>query len=334
MVNGEDLADLAREAEIPLSTFGRRLREHGQARPERRPVRATGRFEDHWKLLAKLIGRDPKRPLPKPVKRKQAKDRRKVAVVCDMHGYPLPALVAEVLHREPDIIAFDGDVFDAFAFSHWEKDHHSPIADEIARVRAVLEQCQVHGIEVKMNSGNHDDRAKKYFARRVDAEFMPLVQYNLLELAALNLPLVEVVTNTYSFTTATGAIHRGAFTNNWLIHLGDALIGHAETARKGEIRSVDAFAEWVEQWREPLGWGPVRLLIQAHVHRAGISYPSGGNKVRVEGGFAGDLRGLQYVMDYGSTAYPPPVVGFSTFTQNLVAGSWVTDLATVRFNLC
>jgi hypothetical protein len=150
----------------------------------------------------------------------------------------------------------------------------------------------------------------------------------------MNLPLVEVVKNTYTFTTATGAIHRDVFTNNWLIHLGDALIGHAETARKGEIRSVDAFAEWVEQWREPLGWGPVRLLIQAHVHRAGISYRSGGNKVRVEGGFSGDLRGLQYVMDYGSTAYPPPVVGYSTFTQNLVAGSWVTDLATVRFNLC
>jgi hypothetical protein len=77
----------------------------------------------------------------------------------------------------------------------------------------------------------------------------------------------------------------------------------------------------------------VRLLLQAHVHRAGLSYPAGGTQVRVEGGFAGDLRGLQYTHDYGRTCYSPPVLGFTSFEQNLVNGRWTTDLTTVKFHL-
>lgn len=334
MKQGADIAALTEEAAVKSSpeSFARRLREWGQFRVNARLVVANGDFESHWKLLCKLIGRDAKRPLPKPIKPKTDPSRRKVVVICDTHGFPLNELVVRAIDERPNLVVLDGDVFDCFAFSHWEKDHASPISDELARIRAMLEAFSTNGIVVQLDSGNHDDRAKKYFARRIEPQFMPLVQYNMLELAAMNLPLVSVVKNTYNFTTATGKTYQGAFTNNWITHLGDALIGHAETARKGEIRSVDGFAEWINNWRVPLGWGEIRLIVQAHVHRAGISYPMGGRQVRVEGGFAGDLStgALQYTHDYGATMYPPPVVGYTVFEQKL-AGDWVTDLPSVHF---
>jgi hypothetical protein len=336
MVDGADKVLLADEAGIKFETFSRRLREYGEGRGINRPVTPTGKFDYHWKLLCKFIGRDPDQSVPKASNRKRSLTHQKVAVICDLHGYPLVPLVERLVAEQPDIVALDGDIFDAFAFSHWEKDHDSPISDEMARVRAMLELMTSHNIQVLMNSGNHDDRAKKYFARRIESQFMPLVKYNLLEQVALGLPNVSVVKNVYNFTTATGRRFEGAFHNNWIIHIGDALLGHAETARKGEIRSVDAFAEWVNAWALPLGWEPPRLVVQAHVHRAGISYPSGGRLVRVEGGFAGDLSSgnLQYTHDYGATAYPPPCIGFSVFEQDQVDGKWQTDLTSVRFVLC
>jgi len=356
LIDGKDIMDIAEVAGMDptkTETLRRRLREVREVPPEKLPILATGKFEEHWELLCDLIGRDDSRPVVS-VPSSPPKPTRHVAVVCDLHGHPDMAMIARIIREKPDIVVLDGDIFDAFAFSHWEKDHTSPLADELARVRAALEAFVAHGIQVIMDSGNHDDRAKKYFARNISPEFMPLVQYDLLELVACDLqgehsvsladnkhvirlamlPGVTVTNNCYDFTTPTGAVHSNAIQNNWLVHLGDALIGHAETARKGEARSVDAFAEWVDLWRVPLGWGEIRLILQAHVHRAAKSFPRAGHQVRIEGGFAGRVSDLQYTHDYGSTKYAPPVISYTHFNQELVDGQWRTDLGSVDIVLC
>jgi len=357
LIDGKEIVAIAEEAGLDptkIETLKRRLREVREVPPEKLPVIATGKFEEHWALLCDLIGRDDSRASIPGKRLVRETNRRKVIVVCDLHGHPDMALIAQIIREKPDIVVLAGDVFDAFAFSHWEKDHSSPLADELARVRAALEAFVAHGIQVKMISGNHDDRAKKYFARNISAEFMPLVQYDLLELVACDpqgehaislsdskhvirlalLPGIEVIDNHYDFTTPMGAVHPGAIQNNWLVHLGDALIGHAETARKGEVRSVDAFAEWVDLWRTPLGWGDSRLILQGHVHRAVKSFPHAGHQVRIEGGFAGRVSDLQYSHDYGATKYPPPVISYTHFEQSLVDGQWRTDLGSVDIVLC
>lgn len=293
-------------------------------------IEEQGAFNEHWELYCKLIGRSPSRPNPK--RKLSPLTHRRVGVLCDTHGSPDPAIIAALCSELPDIVVYNGDVLDALPFSKFPKEKARPISDEIAAVRASIEKIiEVTGAKIYLLRGNHDDRVKKYFEARIDSQFMPLVRYDLMELIALGLePSVEIVKTTLDFGS-----DEDAFEATFLLPLGDALIGHAEASRKGELRTVDIFAEWIDRWRKPLGWTEPRLIVQAHVHRAGISYPHGGHQVRVEGGYSGDVRLLQYAMDYGNISYTPPVKGYTIFEQDKSPDEdWKTNLSSVRFVLC
>jgi hypothetical protein len=289
-----------------------------------------GEFEQYMELYNTLIGRDPNR---KALKEKQVKktDRRKVVVVCDIHGRPDERVLVEVAKERPNTIVYDGDIFDCFAFSRHPKDHNVPIADEIASVRAMLESMHPHCDEQLLTTGNHDERAKKYFSTRVDPQFLPLINYSLLDLASAGIPNTTVVRNVYDYSRPSGVVMSQVFHNVFVAHIGDALIGHAEVARKHDTRSVAALADWANTWHQQLGFVLPKLIIQAHVHGAGISYGHGGHQILVEGGFAGDIKSLQYAHDYGQIGFRPPVFGYTVFEQTRTGETWKTDLQSVKF---
>ena len=316
-------------------TLRRRLQELIGARklPAGNITVGRGDFQKHWGLYCELIGRDPKKPLPKAQSKKK-NNRRRIVVLCDMHGAPDKEIVARAADEKPDIVIEAGDIFDAFAMSKFIKMKMMPIADEIANIRATDEFLVSKGIRVKKIRGNHDDRALRYFAQRIEPEFMPLVQWDLLELSCAGLEGAEIVRNTYDFQSAAGRKIQGALQNTYIVHEGDALIAHAEVSRKGEARTADALYEWIERWRKPLGWLEPRLIVQAHIHRASVTYPQGGHEVRVEGGYCGEISNLQYTHDLGSAVYTPPVLGYTIFNQDFRSARWVTDLGTVKFVLC
>ena len=334
--DGEHSADLASELGIEnYQGLGRSLRKWRDKKglPERVPepiVMDLGEFEQYMELYNTLIGRDPSRP---SIKEKHAKktDRRKVVVVCDIHGRPDERVLVEVAKERPNTIIYDGDVFDCFAFSRHPKDHNVPIADEIASVRAMLESMHLHCDEQLLTTGNHDERAKKYFSTRVDPQFLPLINYSLLDLASAGIPNVTVVRNVYDYSRPSGIVMSRVFHNVFVAHIGDALIGHAEGARKHDTRSVAALADWANTWHQQLGFILPKLIIQAHVHGAGISYGHGGQQILVEGGFAGDIKSLQYAHDYGQIGFRPPVFGYTVFEQTRAGELWKTDLLSVRF---
>lgn len=341
-IDGKSIEFLYEEYGIsgPVETFGRRIREWNSKRGTRSGKITVGRgnFEEHWKLYCKLIGRDVKKPLPKGKNKTGKQLKQKIVVLCDVHGSPDTGVWDSAINEQADIYNLAGDVFDAFSFSSFIKDRKAPIADELARIRAGMETIltQVPHARIELIEGNHDFRARDYFIKRIDPEFCcpPFVNYNLLEIVSLGLDRAHVIKNHYKFQSPTGR-ETSELSTAHFSHIGeDAIISHAEKARKGEIRTVDSVAEWIDLWRKPLGWKEPVLIVQAHVHRAGISYPQGGHQVRVEGGFSGEVSTLQYAMEARNTGYTPPVLGYTVFEMSNVGGKWYTDKASVKFVLC
>lgn len=325
------LQDLAAEYNLNPVTLERRLRELKAQKPAKF---VAGEFERHWKLYCRLIGRDHKHKLRVVKHGRKAAGQRKVAVVCDLHGHPHRELVRRLLAEQGlDLVVYDGDLLDNNAASSHPRLASrviKPITKEIAQVRALLEVVAGLGIAQQLNAGNHDDRLQLYFSRAVSPEFLPLCQFNVMELIAAKIPNVTISRNEYNFQTGLGTSSEQPLENDWITHLGDAVIGHSSVARKGEGASVRGFYEWVGVWRKALQWVEPALVLQAHVHRAAVLYPEGAHVVLVEGGFGGDPNVLQWQLDRGGWG-PPPAIGYTIFEQKLIDQVWRTDKSSVRF---
>lgn len=290
-------------------------------------------FDKHWRLYSKFIGRAP-RDLSIP--KRDPRNHRRIAVICDLHGAPYQPMVKKVLTEDYDILALDGDLVDAFAFSPFPKMPGRVISinDEIANVRAFIEAAVENGAKVIVNEGNHERRVWLAYKKHLPEEYLPLVNYNILELLTAKIPNTSIAHNVYDFTSGAGTVTKQAFSTDWLIQLGDAMLGHVDIAKKDAGRSADAFANYVQKWRRAMGWDEPRLLIQAHVHKANIDYAEGGHRVFVEGGVAGCPNMFQYMMDKGGGRGVPPPLGYVEFAQDRKRAGWVTDLQSVRFVMC
>jgi len=291
---------------------------------------AVADFAGYWELYCEMIGRDSEVDLP--IANALPTDRRKVVVLCDIHGSFDPHVFRAAVDEGAHEYWLAGDVLNLFAFSRFKDGLVRQPESEIGEIRAGLEVLlQETGAQVKIIEGNHDRRAWTYFASRVDDRFMPLVKYDLLSLIALDLPQVEVVRTSIHATTPLGHTEETALENRYLAWCGrDAVIAHLEIARKGEGRTVDAVSQWINQWRLTAGWVEPKLIIQAHIHRACVQYPFGGHLVLVEGGYSGRID--QYTQE--DPKYPVPTKGYAVFCQNQKEGEWYSDLSSVFFRLC
>lgn len=291
--------------------------------------------DSYWKLYCKMIGRSPERVVATVAR--DSKKCRRVAVVCDLHGAPYRPVVERVLSEGYDLVIPDGDLVDACAFSPFPKQPGGSVGilEEIANVRAFIEACVTGGARVIVNEGNHERRVWAAFQKHLPEEYLPLVNWEIMRILTERIPNVTVAHNTYNFTSGAGTTTRKAFRSDWLIHLGDAFIGHADIAKRENGRSADAFADYIQKWRRAMNWKEPRLIIQAHVHKANIDYAEGGHRVFVEGGVAGSPHMFQYMLDKGGGRGVPPPLGYVEFVQeNSKRAGWTTDLQSVRFVMC
>jgi predicted phosphodiesterase len=270
----------------------------------------------------------------KPPKQRKTKEgkRRRLAVFSDAHGRPYMQGIARMLSDKPDLVIGAGDIHDLLAVSKFPKDVDIPIEEDVANVRAMVEliasQC-----ELELCKGNHDDRLSRYFMDRIEARYMKLVDTDMLGWAVKNVPNAKIVNNLHGFTTSQGTVFPDVLSTSFLIFEGDAVFGHAEMARKGELNTVRGVYEWYDNWRRVLGWPEAAFFGQAHVHRAGLAYPSGGHRVLAELGAILEPSTLQYAMS-GNASYSPPTIGYTILEQYKENGAWKTDLNSCHFTLC
>ena len=115
-LDGADHEVLSLEVGIAGVTLGRRLREWRHQREVRSKYLDSsndGDFEKHWDLFCKYIGRDPKKTIPKGKKANKKAKSRKIIILCDVHGKPYMPIQKAIADEKPDILVYDGDVFDA-----------------------------------------------------------------------------------------------------------------------------------------------------------------------------------------------------------------------------
>lgn len=337
---GESIDSVALEIDMPQRNLERRLRELAQYHKAKQGKIKPANFKEHWKLYCELINRDAKQAAPVLEKKpNKFKTSRRVVVLCDLHGWPHPSVVEKALAEKPDILVLDGDLLDAHAFSHYPKTGIAPINEELARVRGFIEAALKIVPEIIISRGNHDDRIHKYFIERISTEFMPLIRWDILEMMVMGLERVIIVDNQYTYVSPMGTT-AGELSNEFIVFLGDAVIGHAGVTRAGDGQSAMAFWQWYDRQRHAYKWVEAAVLIQAHSHRAGVLYPMGGHLVLVDGGFAGmvgkqggQTGPLTYSHEFGNVKYPPPVLGYTTFSQVCKNGQWKTDKSSVRFIL-
>lgn len=287
-------------------------------------------FDLAWDEYRSFIGMSKRHKPPKQAKSKVGQ-RRKIAVISDCHGKPHVAGIEAMLKEKPDLALLVGDITDLASCSRFAQELRIPIDQDLANVRAMLERIS-EVCPVEMGSGNHDRRLSSYFSNRIDADYMRFVWTNVLEMSAQGLENVSVVKNMHGFQTPGGHIFEEVLKTSFLIFQGDAVFGHAEAARKHELTTVRAFAEWYNNWRKPMMWPDASVIGQAHIHRAAVGFGSGGHNIMIELGTMLDPSVLQYTME-SDIRYSPPVVGYTILEQTKKNGNWTTEKNSVRFCL-
>lgn len=225
------------------------------------------------------------KPPPKPPKKSTSKDES-WAVFADPHcphvDWDKFARAIHLTKRAGATRALvPGDLLDLFAFSRFAKYEHEPVEKEMAAAKLFLQTLSAEFEAVDVIQGNHDERARKYFASLLPPEFMFLAKWNLAELCGADLPNV-------SFPRMK--IDGRELPFLWM--RGDLVLGHPETSSKIPMRAVDNFASWFGTWERIIGVRDIRVMGQGHTHQAG------GPVARADGVFIFELGCLCRLPDY------------------------------------
>ena len=294
------------------------LREQGREIVQREEEKKAKDFQDAYREFNRWINRP--EPLFTPP---QTKDGERWVIIADPHNpFCDQEALAKIIKEEKDAngVIVAGDTLDFYSLSRFVKEMEVPLEEEISEGTAFVQVLAENFPKVYVISDNHSKRALKYFSDRIPPEFMFLVNYNILEMVCANLPNVELVKNEHILRS--GEI---AYTSHFL-QLGDAIIGHAETSSKIDMRAVKNFEDWLLDWREFLGLNPWRVIMQSHTHKAGIIYSRGGYTMRMELGCLVKAEGIAYALR-GDTKYSPPTLGYSLLVQE----NGRTDFKETRF---
>lgn len=197
-----------------------------------------------------------------PPKKHQGRDVL-IAVFSDFHApfhdeEKFARAIAEAKYHGATRAVVPGDLLDLFSFSRFAKYEHVPVRDELAAGALILQTLSENFAEVDVIPGNHDERAKKYFAKIVPAEYMFLIKWDLIKIAAADLPNVRLP-----------KLQIDGREIGFLWRSGDLVLGHPETSSKVLMKPADTFASWLVEWRRVLGFDSVRVVGQGHTHFAG-----------------------------------------------------------------
>jgi hypothetical protein len=225
-------------------------------------------FDQRWETFTKWIGRS--KPSARPKKAIKHNGRRVILHTGDWHipyMHQQAFLATLEANGDADVCVVGGDSLNCSAFSRFIEAGHVNPRDEFAQLTLALQAVAERYPEVYVNVGNHPDRLRKYFGKRLDSWAMFLVQTNPIQFIVDGLRREHGVEH---IQVAKPAI-RDHENSNWLTLIGDCAFTHAETHGKLHLRPAENTARWLRKWDRHLSVRP-RVVVQEHNHRAGMSY--------------------------------------------------------------
>lgn len=230
----------------------------------------------------------------------------KNVVISDIHS---PFYNQEILafiikeHSDAECLYIDGDTFDLYCASRFDKSDDIILREEIIKNTFVIDMLAKAFNKIVIVRGNHDNRVERYFRKRVDPTMMFLVQADILDLITKEHDNITIADKEYKFPNGMGSAIVGHFTK-----IGnDAFIGHFENAKKEPVKTVVECMKHIESWESYYKLNPIRLFLQAHTHSLGGWYRRGGAILIGETGCCCQVQGYQTTPRIG---WEPNTPGF------------------------
>lgn len=214
--------------------------------------------------------------------------------------------------HKTDILYLPGDVADCYSVSRFTQYDSVPIQEEFREARKIIDMLSREFREVRILSGNHEDREAKYLASKLPPEIFQWVYTK-----SFMQRLTDDMENVHMMSFK---IHDTKVT--WLTEIGDCSISHPEKNLKIPLRAAQFYKEYIDNWHTTFNMSRPRVVFCAHTHDAGIK-PIGPSMIMVETGC------LCKIPAYSLTPkmYPKPqVLACTRFTQY----DGKTDLNSVR----
>jgi len=213
-----------------------------------------------------------------------------------------------------------GDLADLHSFSTFTKFTEVPIQREAVEARKIVDYFSREYERVRILEGNHETREKKYLARTLPPDILAWVlQASFLERVVGDMENVELVRMDVENTED--------YELGWIEPVGsDCVIGHAEktTSMIDSLRGVEKLRQWLNNgWDNILGLGKVKVLFNAHSHRAGV-IPIGSDIVICELGCTCKLS--SYALSPKKLYGKPQTQAATIFEQT----DGVTDVNSIR----
>lgn len=212
--------------------------------------------------------------------------RKKIVVAGDLHcPWQHREAIARMIDEESadtDLLVINGDLMDLWSASRWRKQaRETDIQLELAESQATICLLAAHFRKIIVIGGNHDSRPSKLLAECLPLEMMEYLRIvapqslNPLEFLAHGLPNVEIAKPVKSDHAEFG----------FLYQIGDLVCTHAETYSRIPVRAAGTVSHWIHSFAIPQGVvaGPIRCVIQAHTHQAGVALGDYG-AMQIEGG--------------------------------------------------
>ena len=290
------------------------------------PIKLTKHLEDYNKQFLENLGLSYPYYQQKNKFRKVTKD--KVMVLADLHEpYTNDKLFKEMFEADGDcetcIVA--GDIGDFYSKSRFRKQRLVSFKEELRSVFMRMEWLSIHFKYVKIQVGNHDNRAEKKFQELLGdtADLLFLTENNLLKRLASFFDNIEIVGTTLLTNDNSFNID---LTHIW--QFGDIIFTHAEISATQESAILTRISQQLFRWKKDFGLKNYKIIMQGHNHTALLQYK--GDEVWVLLPCMANKKSLGFGYIYSSRLMGnPPQIGYTTLLQ--VNG--VTDKNSIKMRL-
>lgn len=183
-------------------------------------------------------------------------------------------------------LVIGGDFLDGYSMNSYGQSKVAPFSEEIAAGRVVLEWLASKFDNIILIDDNHvDGRFRRILEKKIPADLHFLIQ-NPYDFLISGLPNVTHARKTYKNGIEIG----------WFVQIGDCIVAHAETHSAVPMKPVAALSDWIDNWNFELGLGQIRCVMEAHVHKLGMYYLPGRNRLIIETGSLVSPEGVGYSM--------------------------------------
>jgi len=239
-------------------------REYAVGKVEIPPIE-TLRYDTEWQRFCAWLGIEKERiaaQVAAPLGSKVVH-----GVISDLHiPFHDPDSLVEAVEwmvaQGATILHVGGDVADHYNLSRFSQYESVDIQYESIECRKVLDYLSRNFTKVEVIAGNHEAREQKYLATKLPPDLLQwFLNKSFLE------RITEDMDNVHVMKHSVGDIKL-----YWISPIGkDVILTHAETSSKLVLKAVDNVRAWINNWHEAIGLDRPRIIMQAHVHAAGIA---------------------------------------------------------------